>query len=185
MPALSYKARFVDLVASGHKPHSIRACRLRPFKVGDVLMHYTAMRTKACRKIRPDTICTAAVPIKINALLRRVTIGDEGSRYYKRGRLNESSLIALGVLDGFDNTNEFFQFFLETHGPVFRGQLVEWDPSAPVPVSAIENGEPAAVRGNAHRAVRCVTGRSAPVKQSPGAGRRKAPAAAAHPHAAK
>lgn len=153
MPALSYKARFVDLVASGHKPHSIRAWRKRPFKVGDVLMHYTAMRTKACRKIRPDTLCTAAVPIKINARLRQVTIGAEGSRFYKRGRLNDSSLIALGVLDGFDNINEFFQFFAETHGVVFTGQLVEWNPSTNIlPMTAgaaIEKGELVCVRDGA------------------------------------
>lgn len=140
MPALSYKKQFVSAVVGGLKPHSIRAWRKRPFQPGDVLMHYTAMRTKQCRKIRPDTICTAAVAIVINQQPRSVCLAGK-SYYYGSGQLSDAQIHDLALCDGFASLDEFFSFFAE-HGPLFSGQLIEWNPFAPAPVPARENGEP-------------------------------------------
>jgi hypothetical protein len=127
MPALSYKKQFVEKVAAGAKPHSIRGWRRRPFREGDTLQHYTAMRTKACRKVRPDTICTAAVPIEINARLRYVILS-EGSGYYPAGRLSARQVRALAIRDGFNTVADFWHFFEDTHRGILCGQLVEWNP---------------------------------------------------------
>lgn len=143
MPTLSYKSRFIFSVVEGFKPHSIRAWRKRPFRKGDTLMHYTAMRTKQCRKIRTDTICTAAVKITIFAEKVSVRMG-KGSHFYPPGWLNSHDLCLLTERDGFAEPEEFFKFFAEVHGRKFRGQLIEWDPFAPASGATAENGEPAA-----------------------------------------
>lgn len=184
MPALSYKSFLVPRVVDGTKPHSIRAWRkVRPFRVGDRISHFTGSRFKP-QRIRPDTFCTSAASITIDGSLRHVILSDYSPRY-GFGQLSMEKVRELALADGFADVSEFFNFFELHHDGKLLGQLIEWNPFAPVPVPALENGEPAAVRGNAHRAVRCVTGRSAPVKQSPGAGRRKAPAAVAASPAVK
>ena len=126
MPSLNFKKQLAPLVKSGVKPHTIRGWRKRPFEVGDTLSFFTGSRFKPVR-IRRKTLCTAAVPIEVNAHHRYVIIS-EGSRFYKAGRLNDSSLIALAVLDGFDRVDDFFQFFKDTHNGLLCGQLIEWRP---------------------------------------------------------
>ncbi len=132
MPALSYQARFVQLVSDGRKPHTIRAWRQRPFKAGDVLMHYTAMRTKRCRKIRPDTVCTAVAPIEVNARRGWVIISPSAG-HYPIGRLTARWIERLAQRDGFTCADDFFAFFKEAHDGMLCGQLVEWDPFAIIP----------------------------------------------------
>jgi len=183
MPALSYKARFVDLVVGGVKPHSIRAGRR--FKKGDTLFHYTAMRTKQCRKIRPDTICEAAPTIVIDSRRRRVHLGD-GSIYYRRvcAELLDDQIVKLAERDGFADIDAFFDFFRQKDFSTFSGQLIEWNPFAPAPVPAPENGEPTAARIRAPFSP--VRSRPAAAgKRKPRGRRRKARAAAASPRAAK
>jgi hypothetical protein len=132
MPALNYKSRFAPLVAQGVKPHSIRAWRRRPFKHGDDLSHFTGMRTKACRRIRANTICMAASPIEVNAAQRYIILQAEpGSRYFRPAdktnrRLADTEVEQLARNDGFKDADEFFAFFRETHGAILCGQLIEW-----------------------------------------------------------
>ncbi len=131
MPALNFKHRFADKVAAGTKTHTVRAWRKRPFKAGDVLMFYTGMRTKACRKIRPDTVCLSAVAIEVDVLCGVVSL-DPGSVNYplKSGRtLSLTELTRLARADGFETVLGFFDFFADKHGGgCVRGQLVEWNP---------------------------------------------------------
>jgi len=67
MPALSFKKQFVPNVRNGKKPFTLRAFRKdgRDIKGGDVLYFYAGMRTKACRKIRPDNFCLWAKNIAL------------------------------------------------------------------------------------------------------------------------
>ena len=127
MPALNYKPRFVDAVKSGFKAHTIRAWRKRPFLAGGTLMHYTGMRTKACIKIRPDTVCIAATAITIDSVQRTVSLAAD-SCYYRAGPFNLEALVALALSDGFASIGDFFLFFGLNHGDRFTGQLVEWRP---------------------------------------------------------
>lgn len=130
MPALSYKKQFVLKVADGSKPHSIRAWRKRPFRVGDTLMHYFGMRTKQCRKIRADTICTKARPIEIRVNAEGWVVVILAGK-----TLPMQTVQTLARRDGFRDASEFAQFFRDTHGPDFSGQLVEWNPSGPQPLT--------------------------------------------------
>jgi hypothetical protein len=115
MPALNYTV-FIDKVESGEKRQTIRSMRKRQFKVGDVLSHYTGMRTKKCRKIRPDTICTGADEITMT----------QNSIKVSGKPLEYSGAFKLAKADGFDDVFEFMQFFKNTHGFPFVGQIIKW-----------------------------------------------------------
>lgn len=128
MPALNYTL-FLDKVADGSKPHTIRALRKIPIEVGDNLAHFTGMRTKACRRLRANTVCTAAVPISIFTNYR-VIVG-AGSRFYPAGGLSHAKIFELALRDGFESSVDFLIFFIRqipAGGREFRGQLIEWRP---------------------------------------------------------
>lgn len=127
MPSLNYTL-FLDKVIDGTKPHTIRALRKMPIKIGDDLSHFTGMRTKACRRLRPNTNCTAAVRISIFSCRERVILGP-GSRFYPWGSLGKSQILDLALRDGFGNDYDFFRFFEAPAGDTeWRGQLIEWMP---------------------------------------------------------
>jgi hypothetical protein len=120
MPSLNFKARFAARVTAGSKPHTIRAWRKRPFRAGDNLSFFTGMRTKDCRRLRPNAPCTAAIPLQLNVARRGVTLA---------GRvLTPREIESLAHRDGFANVDEFWEFFSATHGRSLRGQLVQWQP---------------------------------------------------------
>ena len=78
---------------SGEKRQTIRRKRKdgRDPKPGQILYHYTGMRTKSCRKLRED-VCTKCLPILIGEI--SVVVGG------KLLTLNEK--IALAKADGFE-----------------------------------------------------------------------------------
>jgi type II secretory pathway component PulK len=118
MPSLNFKPRFAAQVTEGSKPHTIRAWRKKPFQAGDNLSFFTGMRTKQCRRLRPNTPCIAATPIKLNTAHQTVFLGSR--------RLTRNEVDELARKDGFDTTADFWKFFQETHGRIVRGQLIAW-----------------------------------------------------------
>jgi len=130
MPALNFKSQFAAKVENGTKPHTIRGRRKHPIKPGDVLYHYTGMRTRVCRRLRTE-ICMAVVAITIDAERSEVLLAP-GSRIHRvrGGLLNPDEIERLAKLDGFDDATAFFKWFRDTHGATFRGHLIEWDPKA-------------------------------------------------------
>ena len=65
MVAYSFKSMFVPAIEAGIKCQTVRADRRRHARKGEPIQLYTGMRTKQCRKIGPDPICTAVWPIEI------------------------------------------------------------------------------------------------------------------------
>jgi hypothetical protein len=132
MPSLNFQKRFALMVETGQKPHTIRATRKRPIQVGDTLHLFTGMRQKGCRRLRPATICTSAVTIHIDAKEGFIALDAETPRYQVgdryTGLLTIRTTERLVKNDGFANEDDFFAWFLETHGPLFTGQLIEWTP---------------------------------------------------------
>jgi hypothetical protein len=58
MVAYSFNRRFVPAIESGIKSQTIRAPRRRHARPGEWLQLYTGMRTKSCRLIRADVVCS-------------------------------------------------------------------------------------------------------------------------------
>jgi hypothetical protein len=116
MPQLNYKGRFAKLVKEGKKPHTIRADRKRPIKVGDDLYHFSGMQTKACERLLTNK-CTRVQPIWIHQN-GNVLVGDKA--------LLPAEVEKLALDDGFNSTKEFFEFFVTDARPTFKGTLIWW-----------------------------------------------------------
>lgn len=125
MPSLNFTV-FTEKVADGRKPHTIRATRNVPFKVGDDLSFFTGMRTKACRRLRMNQPCVGAPEIRILPIEQAVHL-NQGSHYYRTGMLRAAEIEKLARADGFETVDEFFAYFGRS-GVEFKGQLVEWTP---------------------------------------------------------
>ncbi len=117
MPLLGYQKRFAGQVESGEKRHTIRAKRKdgKDPKPGDRLYQYVGLQTKGCRKLRED-ICTASIPILIDR--SEVILGGE--------LLSYSAALELAYADGFDNLDDFREYFLDGGKDQFEGRLIKW-----------------------------------------------------------
>jgi len=117
MPALNFQKQFAEKVRSGKKLQTIRAFRKRPFEVGDKLYLYTGLRTKICKKLG-EALCSDVANIDI---IDCETIKIDGSE------LSKSLRDEMAVNDGFKDFQQMVEWFNETHGLPFVGQLIKWD----------------------------------------------------------
>ena len=121
MPSLNYKAQFAIMVELLEKRCTIRAKRKRPIKPGDMLYHFTGMRTAHCRKLG-SSICKSVTPIRITRDKR------SGCRYVRLDGelLTQDEVNQLAIMDGFPHAHSFLNFFSETHSLPFVGDLYTW-----------------------------------------------------------
>jgi hypothetical protein len=129
MPALSYHTQFATAVEVGQKLQTIRALRKVPIKSGDILYHYTGMRTKACRRLGVST-CRSANQIDIirwngqrGVFLQECPGG--GQR-----RLLTIEVVALAQADCFPDVDSFYAWFIHNTGH-FSGHLITWSEITP------------------------------------------------------
>lgn len=123
MVAYSFQGRFVGAIQAGTKTQTIRAHRKRRHvRPGERIQLYAGMRTKACRKIRPDVVCLRVVPI----ILHRNGGG------YNRIQIDGVALPrrehdTFAKADGFQSAKDMACFWRDTHASrVFHGVLIEW-----------------------------------------------------------
>lgn len=127
MVAYNFQKQFVDAIRSGRKSYTIRKNgKRRHARASEMLQLYTGMRTANCKKIIPDPVCMASLPICIRIVEanitginigRMVTITDAGA------------LEAFAINDGFASLKAMGEFWQKFHGqPLFVGTLVGWEP---------------------------------------------------------
>jgi hypothetical protein len=155
MPTLNFKKQFSELVSSGKKRQTIRSIRKIPIKVGDKLYLYSGLRQKHPlnllkkyqsdntfdRFINPEifelniinegkwahTICQEINDFEILGSNEVGSIPFGKTAVKIDGKfLSLSELDDLASADGFDNLFLFLNFFKETHGLPFKGQLIKW-----------------------------------------------------------
>jgi hypothetical protein len=80
---------------------------------------YTGMRTSACKKLLPDQICSNVQPITINKESFVSVVLD-------KFLLPDAAVEQLAIADGFKDSEEFVNFFKQTHGLPFEGVLISW-----------------------------------------------------------
>jgi hypothetical protein len=123
MTAYSFKARFVPLLEEGRKTQTVRGGRRHHARPGSVIQLYTGMRTKRCRKIAPDAVCTSALPVSLifgedPVLCVRVAGAEVDARYFAQA-------------DGFADEHDLVAFWVAEHavrpGDSFHGTLIEWE----------------------------------------------------------
>lgn len=134
MSAYNFKARYVEHIRSGRKRHTIRAeGKRRHARPGERVQLYTGMRTKACRKIMPDPLCTKVESIEMARVPLILPNGEEAgftlvSVCIDGQRLEPDECVSLAYADGFDNFTQMVDFF-ESRLP-FKGKLIHWRPRA-------------------------------------------------------
>jgi hypothetical protein len=128
MPSLNYKKQFAPKILDGSKIHTIRRMRKRPFKADDRLYHFTGQRIKGgCIRLLENE-CVYVIDIFMKSI---------GLGLYKdifiQIHLNDTEFIRikyddrkkLAINDGFNNYEDFKQFFIDSGLP-FHGQLIGW-----------------------------------------------------------
>jgi hypothetical protein len=118
MPAYNFQARFAPLIRSIKKRSTFRVPRKdgRVQKVGEPVVCYTGMRTKACKRIAGFE-CAAVLRVAICSEgvyvnSAKVATREQSNRYARR--------------DGFKNYAEMLAFMRGYHGVPVYGYLIEW-----------------------------------------------------------
>jgi len=133
MVALSFKGQFEDPIKAGTKRQTIRAGRKRPPRAGERLQLYCSMRTRYCRKILPDPLCTEVRVVRIVVDPAHPEIIAEID--FSDFTLNARELERFAVADGFapgkagSARRAMGNFWMRHHGPgEFIGLLIRWEP---------------------------------------------------------
>lgn len=121
---LNFNAKFVPLVESGRKPHTIRAKRKdgRDPLPGDTLHLYAGLRTKAVRLLRCEA-CEFTTEVTIQP-----SAGDVHHVLLGGQLLTQHDVEMLATVDGFGNAVEFVRYFQDMYGLPFTGLLIGWEP---------------------------------------------------------
>ena len=114
MPALNFQKQFADKIESGEKRQTIR--KGNRIKAGDKLYLYTGQRTKQCRKIGEE-VCKNVYKFGIDS--------DE-EIYFDECVLIGIEKEQLAKDDGFDCAADMIDWFKNTHGLPFFGQVIMW-----------------------------------------------------------
>lgn len=127
---LDFQPKFVPLVESGLKPHTIRALRVdgKDPLPGDTLHLYTGLRTKVAWLIRRE-VCAYTVEVTIQPSAGNVHHVLLGGR-----PIDQHDVETLATIDGFQDGAAFVRFFEANYGLPFTGLLIGWEP-APVNVT--------------------------------------------------
>jgi hypothetical protein len=153
MVAYSFNRRFVPAIESGMKSQTIRAHRRRHARPGEQLQLYTGMRTKSCRLIRSDVVCSRIDEISID-LMSLAGISEPKTRLALAGilaRWGDRLVVSingrpldpveretLATQDGFAGWQldgatlppfaAMVLFWMGTHGPgLFEGVMISWE----------------------------------------------------------
>ena len=113
MPSLNFQKQFADKVVSGEKRQTVR--KGNRIKAGDKLYLYTGQRTKQCRKLG-ETVCNEIYKIEIT---------DEHI-YIDLCVLTGIEKEQLAKDDGFECAADMIDWFKNTHGLPFFGQVILW-----------------------------------------------------------
>jgi len=137
MGLYNFKARFVPLIESGAKTHTIRELRKYPSKAGDALYLYEGLRTKCARRILV-TECIAVQPIEV---YRRIAAAVDVPAVIEFGvriagqDLAGDEIEAFARRDGFRNFDEMIGFWREQKRRFpWHGHVIHWrfPPDAPL-----------------------------------------------------
>ncbi len=135
MVAYSFNKRFAEPIASGHpatgivKRQTIRAPRKRHARPGEMLQLYQGMRTKHCRRIIADQICTAVRPVRLWIARGYVRFEDTREAFGISAMLDD-----FARADGFLHWADLQAFWQAEHEQAadpemaFEGILISWEP---------------------------------------------------------
>jgi hypothetical protein len=119
MPLFNFQKQFAPDVESGEKRQTIRARRKNRPQVGQTAYLYTGARTKACRKLGEEKI-VRVVPVLISNDGLAIGASALGVKFEKQ------ELDTFAKNDGFQSWESMRDWFKNTHGLPFPGDLIQW-----------------------------------------------------------
>lgn len=132
MVAYSFKGRFVDAIRSRRKHQTIRGQRggQGHVKPGGAVQLFTAMRTKACRRIG-ESVCLSVDPVLLVLATSSTPVVAASVRIGGQPDIRSNhSLDAFARRDGFLDWDDMRVFWMAEHPGLatFAGWLIVWDP---------------------------------------------------------
>lgn len=118
MLSYNFKECFAKAVESGEKCQTVR--KSKRASVGDSLQLYTGQRTKNCRLLgRAKTTGTAEIKIHSTGISVRI--------FNVEGNVPNSDNVDKFIkADGFENYQDFIEFFKNQYGLPFHGFITTW-----------------------------------------------------------
>ena len=121
---------FVDKILSGEKSQTIRKSggKWENIKSGDKLTLYAGLRTNECLKlgeaeVESVTYIEIRQQDKKDVYSIKYEDNSNSSAWYK---LPKKELQKLAKADGFENVDDFFDFFKNYYGEEFKGKIIKW-----------------------------------------------------------
>lgn len=123
---LGFKSRFVSSVADGTKPHTIRAGAR--WRVGMSIQFYQNVRQPGMTKIRENGVAMVVQEVCLKHVAWKLPNGwkTQTVLFVDGRQLTPLECEELARRDGFDDFRQLWDWFDNTHGLPFTGQLVCW-----------------------------------------------------------
>ncbi len=119
--ALYFQKRFVSAIKAGTKTQTIRrTSTAKPPKVGEPLKLRQGIGSGTFLPI--DPICTSVEAISLSTNTGVVALLHAGRWQY----LSDQEIEELAYADGFEDSDDFFNFFDAQYGQTFSGWLIKW-----------------------------------------------------------
>lgn len=129
MVAYSFQKEFSPLIVDGLKRQTVRGHRRRHARPGEMIQLFSGMRTRHCRKIIPDPVCTGIFDLRFD-----LTALADASEPMTAEEVEALSLLPRLYFNGGEIETAFGkQFFAASDGfidRVFRGASVRLSPLA-------------------------------------------------------
>ena len=130
MPGINLQKQFSQADKDGAKTQTIRKRRTPPIEKGQHLTLWTGQRTKNCQPLG-DATCTKVEPIKIIPNRSEIWLWDEENEAMEDGEivgnfytLTPEATEVFAKADGFNNPQDFFDFFKQYPSDVLHFELV-------------------------------------------------------------
>ena len=125
MVAYSFKPRFVPLILSRAKTHTLRKERKRHARPGEEIQLFTGMRTRSCQRLGTG-ICRGVLPIRLDFDHRRVEFTTSGHAI-----TTPDDTDGFAVHDGFQGWRDMAAFWAKEHPTVtvWQGVMIQWGDS--------------------------------------------------------
>ena len=114
---LGFKKEFKDKILNGSKIHTIRLDPNDRWKVGNKIHFATGVRTKRYNQFKSG-FCLSIDSVRIYPISENVKFDN---RYLTGDRLEK-----FAVNDGFDNSTQLFEFFLENYPSNYTFKVIHW-----------------------------------------------------------
>ena len=121
---LGFKNQFVPAVQAGTKPHTLRTGTR--WRVGMTIQFYQHVRQRNMAKFRPDAVVQVVQHVTIQPSTVRLGPAGQPCLIVDGRCLTPLECQELSRRDGFQDFAELLQFFKDTHGLPWEGQLVGW-----------------------------------------------------------